>query len=183
MIRHLALFYYHLNNDSFDYARTNWLLEIGNDFIKQEIRLLDSSSVNSYLKNIEYWRFNNKSECTNDADMIGIKNIESELRLRGFFDSNGESDGYALFFGGFVCKQNENDNGWSRWGDGRIIMDAIIEMKLYFNDLSLSFKIDNKTSIGKAHNIKKGSYRAAVGVDGDYDKCIKKTFEYPRFYS
>ena len=87
VIRHLALFYHHVNNDSFDYARTNWLLEIGNDCIKQEIRLLDSSSVNSYLKNIEYWRFKNKSECTNDADMIGIKNIESELRLRRFFDS------------------------------------------------------------------------------------------------
>ena len=185
MINYLALVYFHVNNDLFDAYNTNWTLEIEKDCIKQPYKeLLDPSSMNTYLTNIasigtHIWRFENNNTITNDADMIGIKNIENELRLTGYFDGKGASDGYSLFMGGLIRKQNEKNDSWKEeletWGNGHITKGTIVEMKLDFNHLELSFKVEWKKyepSIGKAYNIKKGAYRAAIGVHGDGNKCI-----------
>lgn len=184
MVKFMALIYYHTKNDSFDGAHTNGTLDIEKDCVKQPHQeLLDPSLMITYLKNIasngtHIWRFQNNNTTTNDADMLGIKNIESELRLTGYFDAKGASEGYALFMGGLIRRQTENNDNWDfleTWGNGCIIKDSIVEMKLDFNDLSLSFKIERKNdeaTIGKAYNIKKGSYRAVVAVHGDSYKCM-----------
>ena len=183
MITYLALVYFYVKNDLFDTANTNWTLEIDDDSIKQPYQeILDPRLMISYLKNIasngiHIWRFKNNNTTTNDADVIGIKNIKNELELTGFFDGKGPSDGYSLFLGGLIRKQSE-DNNWEElesWGNGHIINGTIIEMILDFNNLELSFKVewkDYEASIGKAYNIEKGSYRAAIGVHGDSKKCI-----------
>lgn len=183
MIKYLILVYFNQNRDGFDDKHTHSKMQIDGNLVKLHMStgMGSNMNVNSYLQNvvsegIHIWIF--KPDNVNVCDVIGISNVEiGSLTLDGNIDDEVDSSnncvaGYAFILGGLRKLGKEyminNLNSYSGYAQ-ECDADDIIQMKLDFNNLSLSYKI-NEIDYGKAFDIKRGSYRAAVGVYDDNKK-------------
>ena len=169
MIKYLCLIYFNQNKDTFDAKNTHQNIKIKGNSVEKRNGAIMEEDVNSYLENIvskgiHIWTF--KCDKVYTLDMIGIRNVDDEEpRLDGYFDASSE-DGTKVIGHGFVmdgsCTDQDNATkvGW-KYGQTCRNNDTVA-MTLNFNDLSLSFKI-NDNDYGKAFDIKQGSYRAVIG--------------------
>ena len=187
MIKYLCLIYFNQNKDEFDDEKTNAIIIIKENSI--ELPKMESRSkgiyVNSYLTNIasegiHVWKF--KGTAINWSDRIGIMNIDiGTFKLKGDFDEFG---GYAFRMGGVL-------NDWQECKNGDIAHKTlnlkdygheckngdIIQMTINLKDLTLNYKINNK-DCGKAFDINKGRYKAAISFDYNGQSCILELISY-----
>ena len=187
MMKYLCLIYFNENKDTFDDEKTNPRIIIEEKSIElpQKESRLKGINVNSYLTNvasegIHVWKF--KGTTINWCDRIGIINIDiATLKLKGDFDEYG---GYAFRMGGVV-------NNWQQIKNGDIFQMTldlkdygkeckngdIIQMTLNLKDLTLHYKVNNE-DFGKAFDINKGRYRAAIGLYDDGQACLVELISY-----
>ena len=106
------------------------------------------------------------AEFANESVFV-LSFMSSHLAKGGFFDGAAEHDGtvvgYSFVLDGYLTDTENAKSAPSKSYGESCSDNDIIEMKLDFNDLSLSYKIKGK-DFGKAFDIKEGRYRAAVGL-------------------
>ena len=175
MIKYLCLIYINQNKDKFDGNSTCKGIRIEDNSIKKNNLLSSQASsllTNIVMKGIHIWRFR-IDVTTSGYDMIGIrKSDESDSKdLDRWLDWTGKEE-VSVGYGFFANRKLSNPDSILGLGKsyGRTWQDQdVVEMRLDFNDLSLSFGIDGH-SYGKAFDIKPGKYRAGVTLSGT-DSC------------
>ena len=156
MIKYLCLIYLNQNRDEFDPKNTNEKIKIDG----LTITALGTNTIATYLRNVvsegcHIWRFKcgSKSDWT-IGDKIGIISNHAPIALDHYFQQFGvQSYGFAVA-GKLI--------GGSAYGR-RCEIDDVIEMSVNFNDLTLSYKI-NDCDYGKAFDIEAGEYRATISL-------------------
>ena len=122
-----------------------------------------------FLRNIvntdkHHWKFKIIKHSGNCL-MIGIWN--NKYQIKSDYEYIGEKANISYVFDAYFARLNKHEkyNHWRRDNSygRRIKPNDVVEMVLDFNNLSLSYSI-NDVSYGKAHDIKKGEYRAAVSI-------------------
>ena len=174
MIKYLCLIYLNQNKDGFDVKFSHKDIKIDGDLIKAVGigRRCTTCLTNIINSGTHIWRFKcyELSEC---PDLIGIaKFMELDDKFSGYFDcALFKSTGYGWTSHGRLSDSiycwgvpyGKAEDGWAK-GD-------IIEMKVDFNRLELSYKV-NQVDYGKAFDIEKGEYKAALTLydqDGSYE--------------
>ena len=173
MIKYLCLVYLNQNKDKFDPDDISKNVTIDGNSINNHIT--DDVVSSTYLINIvcrgtHIWRFRcNRPSVGNVGDgindMIGILTNDAERQTDGYFDDFPGEKGIGY---GFATDGRLNEPKNALWGKcyGRVCgIDDIIEMKLDFNELTLSYKINEKC-YGKAFDIEQNEYRAVVCMAG-----------------
>ena len=164
MIKYLCLIYLNQNKDEFDAKNTHKDIKIDGN----KVTALGNSTISTYLRNvvskgIHVWRFKcGRTSRYAFGDMIGIVSDNVMIFPLGSYFHAGNDKGTAYGFGtvGKLNKPNIPDINGRKYGCSCTIND-VIEMRVDFNELSLSFNI-NDTDYGKAFDIKPGEYRAAI---------------------
>ena len=158
MIKYLCLIYLNQNKDEFDAENTNGNIKInGNTVIGSGWNAMCTYLRNIVSDGVHVWRFKFGFE-TNYyvGDMIGIISNDEELTLYSYFNGSGSgSDAYGFAVAGRLTNRQGKEYG------RKCKINDIIEMQVDFNELTLSYKI-NQTDYGKAFDIKPGEYRAAI---------------------
>ena len=164
MIKYLCLVYLNQNKDEFDEENTHKDIKIDGNTVKA----LKCGIKCTYLRNlvstgVHQWRF--KCGCTTEyplGDIIGIIRInDKSLPLDVYFDcAKKRISAYAFGVAGKVVGDGIESTHGNIYG-GKCEINDIIEMTLDFNELTLSYKI-NQIDYGKAFDIIPGEYRAAM---------------------
>ena len=163
MIKYLCLVYLNQNKDEFDPNNTNDKIKIDGMTVTA---IGCGVSLATRLKNIvntgcHIWRFKcgSKSEC-GIGDIIGIISNDISFAPNHYFGSFTGSYGFAVAgnLQGALDQAVTNGN-YAR----RCEMGDILEMTVDFNELTLSYKI-NDIDYGKAFDIKCGEYRAEISM-------------------
>ena len=170
MIKYLCLIYINQNKDKFDGESTHQTINIQGNCIKKAnskmVGVASSLLTNIVSTGIHIWTFK-ANESNSCDDIIGIRKSNADSRkehLQLSLDNGGDGSVNSVGYGLNLIRRltNPADNG--RWGKSygqRWDSGDVIEMKLNFNDLSLSYKINEK-DYGKAFTIESDKYRAAV---------------------
>ena len=175
MIKYLCLVYGNPNKDEFDINNTHTDIIIeGHSIKKCRLGVVARTSMltNIVIKGIHIWTF----KCVSTEarfDMIGIRRIDSNLenkQLNKWLDDGGEcvSVGYGIHSNGQLSNPLNPCSFGTRHGLGWAEGD-IIEMRLDFDNLSLSYKV-NENDSGWAFDIEPGKYTAGVTLYRD-DSC------------
>ena len=101
---------------------------------------------------------------------------------RHFYIGGDDSDcvvGYGFIMNGSLTNADVNEYGTDYGVSYYDNSGGILEMKLDFNKLTLSYTIDG-TDYGKAFDIPKGKYRAAVTLDTS--KAVLSLLSYQHIY-
>ena len=162
MIKYLCLIYLNQNKDLFDAQNTHKHIKIeGNTITPSKIGSLSSYLRNIVSKGIHVWRIKCGYETNYSiGDMIGIIQNEKPLKLSTYFVTTSKSPAYGFGVAGILNQPCTIFTGARNYGCKCTVND-IVEMKVDFNELTLSFKI-NENDYGKAFDIKPGEYRAAI---------------------
>ena len=192
MIKYLCLVYLNVDKDKFDAKNTHEMIEREDDGISRQEGYYGACS--SFLENImdkgvHIWTFQCDYLCDTE-DVIGIRKINADsntpFRLDGHFYIDGEDDeekvvGYGfILLGSLTNPTDVNEYGadygepcYDNWNGG------ILEMKLDFNNLTLSYKMGG-VDYGKAFDIEQTKYKAAVTLDTS--KALLSLLSYQHIY-
>eukprot|EP01084_Bolivina_argentea_P082877 150058_1 len=166
LMRYLSLLYFNPNKDEFDVKYTHPNIEQNNYCITNKDVFLNPTS---YLTNIvnkrkHIWRF--KINEYDEEIAIGIHNSKFERgRLGCYFDNTIQDEsktptGYGISLDGRMTNAN-NPTEWGQRTQIICLEDDIIEMILDFNELTLSYKVNDR-QYNSVFDIIEGKYRASV---------------------
>ena len=165
MIKYLCLVYLNQNKDAFVAKNTDENIKI--DGNKLTLMKLTKYGVKStYLRNVvntgvHIWHFECGSDCIHGfGDMIGIISNNASLQLNNNYFHTVEKD--ATAYGFALTGTLAHGQTRKQYGD-RCKKNDIVQMRVDFNDLTLSYKI-NENDYGKAFYIKQGQYTAAISM-------------------
>ena len=185
MIKYLCLIYLNQNKDEFDKNHCHESLNIDGNTIQNtdDGGARSCMLTNIAIKGVHIWIFQcNKGAFGADCDVIGIirqqenSDEEWDLYLDTYFDEN-ETNAYG-FGGQGSLTDPEDSNHWGEYYGTKCQNGWIIEMKLDFNNLTLSYKL-NDDDCGKAFDIESGEYKAAITV---YEESKYTLLSYQMIY-
>ena len=160
MIKYLCLIYLNQSKDGFDPKNTDTDIQIkDNGFLSTKWSLSTTLLINIANSGTHIWKF----KCYDNgavADLIGILKYSVKLAsddLKGYFDIH---NGYGYTSNGTLTNPVNRKMWGKEYGDGWSKED-IVEMKVDFNKLELSYKV-NETNHGKAFDIDDANYKAAL---------------------
>ena len=175
MIKYLCLIYLNETYETIDANYTHRNININGNVITCN----SHTAINCYLENIvnklaHIWTF--KCHQRSSLDLIGIRKCKDITpRLNGYFDGltfgtaqsiKGRCGGYGFKVDGLLTNP-DNPRQWGGYCQYKCINGDIIAMKLDFNDLSLSFKI-NDGNFDKAFDIQYNDYRAVITMTSQH---------------
>ena len=169
MIKYLCLIYLNQNKDEFDIKNLSECVKIEDDTLTCTDPwngLYSTYLENIVSKGVHIWQFKCIRPCTDnlEADAIGIVKYDSNKTVI-LYDYFFVSGGFAFSMDGRLScngyKDLSKDYPWNDQQGNVIDRDDIIEMKVDFHKLTLSYKINGEYQ-GIAFNIDNETYRAAI---------------------
>ena len=185
MIKYLCLIYLNPNKDKFN--KNNTFTDIVININEIKFKYPDCSFGTSYLENIvksgiHIWKYKCLTKKFNGDEMIGIRdNNFKPLPLNRTFIFGGcinKPVGYGFHLRSGKLTNPKTRKGYGPYYGKKCVNGDIIEMTLDFNDLTLSYKINNK-NYGKAFDIKPGEYIASLSI---YKGACYSLIAYQKIY-